>query len=123
MRIQPELYVRITTTLSLLFVCFLASAQRPFPLDDSSPQHRLDHHVGIFIDSTNTLSEERVTANDFQQHFKHSNGNLTFGYLKSTIWLKVFTHSKKSTTSLVSRIAGTLPGICRLLSVDGQWFF
>jgi hypothetical protein len=98
MRILPELFVRIATTLLLLFVCFLANAQRAFVLDDSSSQHRLDYHVGIFIDSTNTLAYEGVTAADFQQHFKHSKGNLTFGYLKSTIWLKVITHSKNPDT-------------------------
>ena len=71
MRIQPKLYVRIATTLSLVFVCFLAHAQRPFTLDESDTQHRLDPYVGIFIDSTNTLPYERVTADDFQLSLIH----------------------------------------------------
>jgi hypothetical protein len=73
------------------------------PLTDTSIHYRLDRYISVFVDTTNSLSVDQVTSQHFQSNFKQSSGNLTFGYLKSTIWLKVQTHQE--TTS--SRFSNT----------------
>ncbi len=83
------LFVR-TSVAASLFTVFLISglkAQTSYTLSDTSVVHRLDSFVGILIDSTGNLSVEDVTNANFQP----SKGNLTFGYLKSVIWLKLKT--------------------------------
>jgi signal transduction histidine kinase len=91
MRIPLNHCVRVITALWFFFITICGSAQTPYVLDASSSTHRLDALVQVFIDSTNTVSAERVVHDDFQAHFRRSKGNLTFGYLTSTIWLKVVT--------------------------------
>lgn len=58
-------------------------------LHDTSVRHRLDTSVAVYIDSTNLLSFEQISSREFQAEFKPNTGNLTFGYLKSNLWLKV----------------------------------
>jgi hypothetical protein len=55
------------------------------PLTDTSIHYRLDRYISVFVDTTNSLSVDQVTSQHFQSNFKQSSGNLTFGYLKSTI--------------------------------------
>lgn len=92
MRILPEVRLCVITIV-FLALAISASAQSPFVLTSDASTHRLDFHVAIFIDSTNAVSPEKIISADFQNHFRQSKGNLTFGYLKSDIWLKVLTRS------------------------------
>jgi hypothetical protein len=63
------------------------SAQALFVLKDVQQQYRLDKNISVFIDTTNRLTIDDVRI----QNFSRSTGNLTFGYLKHSIWLKVQT--------------------------------
>jgi signal transduction histidine kinase len=84
------------------------SAQSPYILNDPTITHRLDADVKIFIDPGNTLDILQVSNPEFQSRFERSKGNLTFGYLKATIWLKVQTKT-------------ALPGVEWLLSVPAPF--
>lgn len=64
-------------------------AQQPYLLDDPSVLHRLDKHIEVFIDPTDTLSFRQINSPEFQRRFVPQGGNLTYGYLNSTIWLKL----------------------------------
>ncbi len=67
--------------------------QTNYLLGDPSTIYQLDTHVGVFIDSTDRLSFHQIVKPEFQKRFKASTGGLTFGYLKSAIWLKVQTRT------------------------------
>ncbi|MEX1241351.1 MAG: sensor histidine kinase [Cyclobacteriaceae bacterium] len=71
----------------------IASGQKNYFLGDPSIVHRLDTHVKVFIDSTDGIPFQRISERDFQTRLKPSKGNLTFGYLESTIWLKLETRT------------------------------
>lgn len=91
--------VRFITIVSLcLFFSASSFGQKPYLLKDTSVIHRLDAHVEIFIDSANTVALEEVVKPGFQHYFRPSKGNLTFGYLKSSIWLKIITQSASPAT-------------------------
>lgn len=66
-----------------------AFSQDPFPFADTSITYRLDDHVHVFIDSSESVGIEDVIRREFQTRFHPHRGKLTFGYLKHTIWLKV----------------------------------
>jgi len=70
--------------------CF---GQTPYPLTDTTVNHRLDAHVEIFIDSTDSFLIDQITAPEFQSHFTSKKGNLKFGYVRSPIWLKIKTRT------------------------------
>ncbi|HEX8038668.1 MAG TPA: sensor histidine kinase [Chryseosolibacter sp.] len=84
---------RIITILSpvLFSVAFYSAGmgQAHYLLSDTSVTHRLDTHVEVFIDSSGHVSFDQVLKPEFQKRFRASTGGLTYGYLKSTIWLKV----------------------------------
>jgi signal transduction histidine kinase len=80
-------------TALFLFCCIASFGQNPYALNDTSVVHRLDGHVYVFIDSSDHLSVDEVSSPDFQNRFFRK-GDLTFGYLKSTIWLKVNTQAR-----------------------------
>lgn len=75
--------------LFLSLCSFRSAGQSAFLLSDSLTAHRLDNYVEIFVDSLNTLSIGKIAHPDFQRKFVKSQGNLTFGYLKPNLWLKV----------------------------------
>jgi signal transduction histidine kinase len=79
----------LLTTALFTLIFNLASGQQNYVLDHPSRIHRLDSHVKVFIDSTDRIPFREISDPEFQRHFKTSPGNLTFGYLKSTIWLKL----------------------------------
>jgi signal transduction histidine kinase len=88
----------VAKTLFLLFVCTLTFGQTPYLLTDTAAIHRIDKHVEVFVDTTSQAGVDDILSGAFQSHFHKSAGNLTFGYLKSTIWLKVTTRSSKPDT-------------------------
>ena len=74
----------------ILSLCFFRSAgQSTYLLADPTVTHRLDSYVGIFVDSTNKATITTVSNPDFSENFRASTGNLTFGYLKPNLWLKI----------------------------------
>ncbi|HMG90867.1 MAG TPA: sensor histidine kinase [Chryseolinea sp.] len=81
----------VAKTLTLLLVSTLSFGQAPYLLTDADAIHRIDKYVEVFVDTSNAAKVDDVLAGEFQSHFYPSHGNLTFGYLKSTIWLKVTT--------------------------------
>lgn len=86
-------FVRIGVVAVLSFTfSSTTNGQTVFPLSDTSVIYRLDSYVGVFIDETETLALEDVVSADFQT----SRGSLTFGYIKSVIWLKVKTKARPS---------------------------
>ena len=86
-RVQ-QLFVK---TLILLLISTTSFGQVPYLLTDADAIHRIDQYVEVFVDTSNIAGVDEVLAGEFQSHFHPSKGNLTFGYLKSTIWLKVTT--------------------------------
>lgn len=83
----------------VLSLCsYRSHGQSTYALSDSSVTHRLDNFVSIFIDSTNEASIKSVASPDFLKHFKPSQGNLTFGYLKPNLWLLVKTKKTQTQT-------------------------
>ena len=87
-------FIYVIHVLAWLFCTQHAKAQTPFLLSDKNVQYRLDKNIDVFIDSTNQLPFQVVQT----KPFKSSSGNLTFGYLKETIWLKVNTQAASPTT-------------------------
>jgi signal transduction histidine kinase len=79
----------LTTLLSISFVS--GSLAQTFSLRDEHKIYRLDAAVSVFIDSTDSMSIDQIASPSFEKKFNNSQGNLTFGYLKSSIWLKVKT--------------------------------
>jgi signal transduction histidine kinase len=79
--------------LSLFLFTQHCPAQSIVTLDDPGKTFRLDGSVGVFIDTTNALTFDQITSEKFQANFNFERKALTFGYLPSTIWLKVQTRS------------------------------
>ena len=87
---RPHNFTRPLFTIAfIIFVFNTCAAQNAYLLDDPSRLHRLDEHIKVFIDPTDTVSFQQITSQEFQRHFVPRSGNLTYGYLKSTIWLKL----------------------------------
>lgn len=78
-----------------LFLLAPAYSQTPFQLTDTSAIYRLDNHVAVFIDSAGDTPFDKVAADDFQHRFKLNKSNLSFGYLRLPIWVKVTTSNHK----------------------------
>jgi signal transduction histidine kinase len=75
---------------SLMFLAATASlAQTPYALNDPGKIHRIDSYTAVFIDSIGNITVNEVSSSAFQQNFKPNPGNLTFGYLKHPIWIKL----------------------------------
>lgn len=68
-------------------------AQNPFQVSNTSTSHRLDAYLEVLIDPTDSLSIEDIVTPEVQSSFQKSTGTLTYGYLRSTIWLKVRTQA------------------------------
>jgi len=96
----PNLKKKYLLVLLSLGVVCIVNGQQPFLLKDSEETYRLDQQVEIFIDSAGTLSFDQVSKPEFQQNFKlNSRHGLTFGYLKSPLWIKVTTRNTLPETS------------------------
>lgn len=79
----------IAVAILTLLIARTSHAQEPFPLLDASKVYRLDNHVQVLFDSSNSLTIDQVSERAFQTN----NKNLTFGYQRATIWLKVVTYA------------------------------
>lgn len=78
--------------------------QDPYDLSDISTSHRLDKHLEVFIDSSGRLPFEKILTTQFQRRFKDNHENLTFGYLKAPLWLKIKTRRPSPGTQWVLEI-------------------
>lgn len=117
----PFVFLWLITAVTLSLLVTTASGQNIFSLQNSAVQHRLDRSVGIFIDSSNEVSIDRIVSPDFQKNFHQSKGNLTFGYLKSTIWLKVITRNTSPTEWYLEIPAPFLEYVDFYQSRNGKW--
>ena len=88
----------VPTVVIILFSIVQGVAQQAYLLADTSVVHRLDTFVGVFIDPTDSVSIGQIVKPEFQRHFQWQKRNLTFGYLKSAIWIKVNLRSAKLVT-------------------------
>jgi signal transduction histidine kinase len=88
--------MRFSFGFAVLFLVFNINSfgqHGPYLLSDTTVAHRLDAHVAVLIDPTDTISVDQVTNPAFQHLFHPSKGGLTFGYLTSSIWLRVKTRT------------------------------
>jgi signal transduction histidine kinase len=83
--------LRAFAAATLFFLALTGHGQTPFDLTATSTPYRLDHYVSVLIDPTENLSITQMLESEYQQRFAPSSGNLTYGYLKAAIWLKVVT--------------------------------
>ena len=97
MRFSSGLRFSIITVLLSLFLCAGSFGQEVYVLKDTTIVHRLDTNIEVFIDSTDHVSFEEIVKPGFQHRF-HRRGNLTFGYLKPALWLKVRTQTTSPLT-------------------------
>jgi signal transduction histidine kinase len=85
----PRFLLLITGIATFCVCCsYSLRAQTPLLLDDPATEYRLDSYATVFIDSTNSLTFDSIIQPSFQNHFVRR-GNLTFGYDRASIWLKV----------------------------------
>jgi signal transduction histidine kinase len=75
----------------VLFSSIRSFGQEYYSLNDSTPLHRMDASAEILIDPSDRISIEQITHPSYQNKFKKNNGNLTFGYLKASIWIRIRT--------------------------------
>jgi len=87
-----------SSVLLSLFFSPKVLCQNPYRLTDSTIIHRLDTYAEIFVDNTDAIQISDVIRPDFQKRFYPSKGHFTFGYLKSTIWLKIVTKTSSPKT-------------------------
>lgn len=74
------------------FVCLAtlnSTAQEVYALTESHTTHRVDTRVEIMLDHTREASFEDIMTPMYQQKFQKAESNLTFGYLKANIWLRL----------------------------------
>jgi signal transduction histidine kinase len=98
MRSLFGLRFNFSTGALVAFVSISAFCQETYHLKDTSLVHRLDKSVTVFIDSTDLYGIDQILGDTIQSQFTPSKGNLTFGYLKSSLWLKVVTHTSSPRT-------------------------
>lgn len=72
--------------------------QEPFLLVNKNVPIRMDTHLEVFLDPTDNTTFEEISKPTFQG-FKPSESNLTFGYMKHTLWLKLKTKSAHPQTN------------------------
>lgn len=81
------------TALAVFGLHFPGRAQQVTILQDTTMSYRLDAAVDVFIDPGNSVSIDQITTPEFLKRFEPHSGNLTFGYLKSAIWIKAKTRT------------------------------
>jgi signal transduction histidine kinase len=74
---------------SLCCVCQSSLGQNRYLLSDPSVVHRLDSTALVFIDSARSTSFENILTEGYQEKFRKVKGNLTFGYSKEPVWLRL----------------------------------
>ena len=86
--------MRFFLILQAAFFAYTPSdCQTPILLDDVSLIYRLDTLVEVYLDPSDNVPFHQVSSPEFQDWFKPHKEYLTFGYLKSAIWLKVHSRS------------------------------
>jgi two-component system, sensor histidine kinase and response regulator len=98
MRHTLNLPFAVVTMLAFTLVPIIQGYSQPrCVLQDSTLIHRLDAFVDVFVDPTDTVSIEQIRSPDFQKRF-HPSNDLTFGYTKANIWIKVVTRALRPQT-------------------------
>lgn len=97
--------------------------QEAFRLADTTLIYRLDTYADVFLDSTNELTIERIAQSGFQKHFK-TNDRLTFGYTKSSVWLRLKTKTNLPHTQWYLEIPAPFLEYVDFyqLNDDGTWY-
>lgn len=88
MHLKTKLVIKLLIVIQLSLP-LTGVAQDTFELADSAKSYRLDNHVAVFVDHSDTTTLATVSAPSFQSKFVPHRTNLTFGYLKATIWIKM----------------------------------
>ena len=122
MRFSSDRKIALMTIICSLLLCTGSFAQTPYLLNDTTIIHRLDKQVDVFIDSTNRLLLEQISKPEFQKHF-HRRGNLTFGYLKSSLWLKIKTKTYSLHTNWYLEIPAPFIEYVDFYQLEGErWY-
>ncbi len=116
---------RKISLIAIVFSLLLATGsfgQAPYLLNDSTIIHRLDSQIDVFIDSTNSVSLEQIIKPGFQKHFQRR-GDLIFGYLKSSLWLKIKTKTISPGTRWYLEIPAPFLEYVDFYQLEGtQWY-
>jgi signal transduction histidine kinase len=81
-------FTRTLIFLTLLCAGLQSYAQSVNLLSDPTKHYRLDQHVEVYIDHTNSLEIHQITSPTFSSKFAKCD-KLSFGYLKDAIWIRV----------------------------------
>lgn len=76
--------------ITLLLLSNYSFSQHRFELTDQSAVYRMDTHLEVFLDSGGVKTFNEVSSATFAG-FRPSQNNLTFGYSKETVWLRIKT--------------------------------
>jgi signal transduction histidine kinase len=83
----------------LFLLCSTFSfGQKPYLLTDTTISHRLDAYTEVLVDSLTSFDINQITQPGFQHSFQRAGKNLTFGYLKAPVWLKIVTRTASPET-------------------------
>lgn len=96
--------LKVFTTFLFILLYGAVLAQQSYLLSDTSKVYRLDSHVEVLIDSSDRMTFQQILRPELQRRFKKSTGNLTFGYLESTLWLKITVRTSSPLTSWMLEI-------------------
>lgn len=83
--------------LAMSGVTNIAFTQSPYLLQDRLVTHRLDSYADILIDRGDQLNINVIERPEYQRRFIRNSGNLTFGYEKEPIWIKITTKNPVKT--------------------------
>ena len=95
--------------------------QDAISLQNTSTSYRLDSHVAVLADSTESLTIAQILTPEFQGRFRKSDGDLTFGYLKSSLWLKVVTRNESDANWYLEIPAPFLEYVDFYQQTDNVW--
>ncbi len=99
---MPEKQFRIFFGVGLFLIGLLpgivvGQQQSAFLLSDTTRMYRVDASTEVLIDTTNALTIDDIVQSGNQSRF-NVRGNLTFGYLKPALWLKITTQTHNPRT-------------------------
>lgn len=122
MHFYPDRKISLTAIVFSLLLATGSFGQAPYLLNDSTIIHRLDSQMDVFIDTTESVSLEQIIKPGFQKHFQRR-GNLTFGYLKSSLWLKIKTRTTSPDTHWYLEIPAPFLEYVDFYQLEGtQWY-
>jgi signal transduction histidine kinase len=87
----------VLATLMLFCVVLSCNGQDTILLADPANTYRLDARMEVYVDTSENLAFPDILKSSFQSNFQ-VRGNLTFGYLKHPIWLKIKTKTSSPKT-------------------------